>query len=65
MKNSKFIWYPNQIIYISECHCNEDGSVSVACDEATGKCTCHEHITGDKCDQPIEEYFGFPTPQRM
>ena len=48
------------IIFLIECHCNEDGSVDTSCDEASGKCTCKEHIVGDKCTQCVEEFHGFP-----
>ena len=51
-------------IYSLECECNEEGSVDNTCDEVSGKCTCKEHIVGDKCDQSSEEYFGFPDPER-
>ncbi|XP_028328576.1 laminin subunit gamma-2 [Gouania willdenowi] len=32
------------------CHCNPTGSVSSACDQ-TGRCSCKELVTGEKCDQ--------------
>ena len=54
------------------CDCNPDGSVNHLCDD-NGKCTCNEHVVGDKCDscatgygdffacdQCIDEYHGYP-----
>ena len=47
-----------------ECECNEEGSVDDTCD-ADGKCTCKEHIAGDKCDEAEPGYYEFPDPKRM
>ena len=47
----------------SECECNVDGSVDDTCD-ADGKCTCKEHIAGDKCDEAEPGYYEFPDPTR-
>ena len=55
---SILIWFSN-----SECDCNPDGSVDQNCDDTTGKCTCKEHIVGDKCDQCAAGFFGYPTCQ--
>ena len=33
------------------CECNRDGADSMQCDHVTGRCTCIEGVTGDKCDQ--------------
>ena len=54
------------------CDCNPDGAVNHLCDDY-GKCTCNEHVVGDKCDscatgygdffacdQCIDEYHGYP-----
>ena len=46
-----------------ECECCEDGSVDGNCD-ADGKCTCKEHIAGDKCDEAAPGYYEFPDPKR-
>ena len=43
---------------LSECECNEDGSVNELCDEASGKCTCKENVIGDKCTQCATEFWG-------
>ena len=40
-----------------------DGSVDDTCD-ADGKCTCKEHIAGDKCDEAEPGYYEFPDPTR-
>ena len=37
-----------------------DGSVDNSCDINTGKCTCKPNVSGDKCDESTEGYFGFP-----
>ena len=47
----------------SECECNPDGSMDQNCDDTTGKCTCKEHIVGDKCDQCASGFFGYPQCQ--
>ena len=44
--------------FLSECECNEDGSVNELCDEASGKCTCKENVIGDKCTQCATEFWG-------
>ena len=41
------------------CDCNPDGSVNHLCDD-NGKCTCNEHVVGDKCDSCAEGYANFP-----
>ena len=52
--------------YFSDCECNMDGSVDNSCDINTGKCTCKPNVSGDKCDESTEGYFGFPgEPQGM
>ena len=45
---------------ISECQCNEDGSVAETCDDGSGKCSCKPNVVGDKCTQCQAEYHGFP-----
>ena len=43
-----------------------DGSVDNSCDINTGKCTCKPNVSGDKCDESTEGFFGFPEePQGM
>ena len=51
------------ILLCLECECCEDGSVDDTCD-ADGKCTCKEHIAGDKCDEAEPGYYEFPDPKR-
>ena len=59
-------------IFLLACDCNPDGAVNHLCDD-DGKCTCNEHVVGDKCDscatgygdfftcdQCIDEYHGYP-----
>ena len=46
----------------AECLCNEEGSVGITCDENSGKCTCKENMTGDKCDRADDGFYGFPEP---
>ena len=46
----------------AECLCNEEGSIGIACDENSGKCTCKENMTGDKCDRVDDGFYGFPEP---
>ena len=47
---------------ISACDCNPDGSVENNCDP-NGKCTCKEHIVGNKCNETEPGYYDFPTPK--
>ena len=44
---------------LSACACDEHGAVDDSCSE-TGKCTCKDHFTGDKCDECVKTFFGFP-----
>ena len=50
------------MILFAECLCNEEGSIGIACDENSGKCTCKENMTGDKCDRVDDGFYGFPEP---
>ena len=50
------------MILFAECLCNEEGSIGIACDENSGKCTCKENMTGDKCDRADDGFYGFPVP---
>ena len=57
-------FFQQSLIFIClECECCEDGSVDDTCD-ADGKCTCKEHIAGDKCDEAEPGYYEFPDPKR-
>ena len=50
--------------YIKDCNCNVEGSTSSICDKDTGACDCKSDlITGTLCDQSVDGYFGFPTPE--
>ena len=39
--------------------CKEEGSVDGRCDD-NGKCSCNEHVTGDKCDKCENGYTNYP-----
>ncbi|XP_031802383.1 laminin subunit alpha-3 isoform X2 [Sarcophilus harrisii] len=41
------------------CHCDIGGSVSFMCDDLSGACQCREHIMGQSCQQPEDNYY-FP-----
>ena len=43
-----------------DCDCNADGSTSLQCKD-DGSCDCKNYITGQKCDQCMENYYNFPT----
>ena len=43
----------------SVCDCNTLGSSNSLCD-SKGVCTCKENISGDKCNECKNGYFGFP-----
>lgn len=43
-----------------ECGCDVDGSMDSQCHVTNGICTCHDAITGDKCDRCEDYYYGFP-----
>ena len=43
------------------CGCNPQGSVSSACNDTTGACTCiSPWLTGSNCSQCLSGYWGFP-----
>ena len=46
------------LINISACNCKSEGSSSPICNKETGKCTCKDGFTGDKCDQCAAGHFG-------
>ena len=51
-------------MFLLECSCNVEGSSTFICNGETGKCDCKsELITGHKCDESIDGYFGFPDPE--
>ena len=52
-------------LFLLACECNEEGSVGIECDEASGKCTCKENVIGDKCTQCATEFWGFSDCQGM
>ena len=58
------VWYfkIHHVPCISECKCSEDGAVDSSCDD-TGKCTCKNQATGDKCDKCLPGHYNFPTCQ--
>ena len=39
--------------------CDEEGSVNENCDDK-GRCTCKQHVTGDKCKKCAPGYDNFP-----
>ena len=47
-------------LYFTACQCNEDGSENTNCDNASGKCSCKDHVVGDKCVECEIQYYGFP-----
>ena len=46
-------------ISISACECHNEGAVNELCD-GNGKCTCNEHVEGDKCKVCETGYGVFP-----
>jgi coxsackievirus/adenovirus receptor len=42
-----------------DCKCNPLGSVSLECEQATGRCECQPGVTGDKCDTCLPNHYGF------
>ena len=58
---SVFLFYKPKPLF-SACGCNEHGSSDIVCSEE-GKCTCKDNYAGDKCDECIEGFFGFPNCQ--
>ena len=40
------------------------GSVNDHCDKDTGECTCKDNIGGEKCNECIDGYYGFPDCKR-
>lgn len=43
------------------CQCNDLGSVSGACDQASGNCTCKGNFGGKHCDQCQDGYYDYPS----
>ena len=39
--------------------CNKEGSKDKTCDKE-GKCTCNDHVDGDKCATCSEGFYSFP-----
>ena len=56
------LFYSSTYDIFIACTCDPIGAQNENCDN--GMCYCKEHITGDKCDQCEEIYFGFPNCQR-
>ena len=52
------ITFYSLLILISACECNTDGSVNELCDD-NGRCTCNDHVVGDKCDACATGYGDF------
>ena len=40
------------------CDCNPQGSYFDQCNSQTGQCRCKSRVTGQKCDECIEGYYG-------
>lgn len=41
------------------CNCDPIGSLSLDCDPETGECKCKPGVTGPRCSQCKDEYYGF------
>ncbi|XP_072460501.1 laminin subunit alpha-3 isoform X2 [Notamacropus eugenii] len=46
------------------CQCDIGGSVNFMCNELSGACQCREHIVGQSCQQPEDNYY-FPDLHHM
>ena len=46
-------------MFFEACECNDEGSKDKTCDKE-GKCTCNDHVDGDKCSTCNEGYYKFP-----
>uniref|UniRef100_A0A1I8EZU5 Uncharacterized protein n=3 Tax=Wuchereria bancrofti TaxID=6293 RepID=A0A1I8EZU5_WUCBA len=42
------------------CECNSQGSISFACEEYGGECSCRPNIIGRRCDRCASGYYSFP-----
>ena len=61
------------VVLLSECKCNPDGSTTMECDGVNGDCTCKEgftgtkcheckpSISGDKCDKCAPTFYDYPS----
>ena len=67
MLHFQILYLPCSVCFFNhlECECDEEGSVDNTCTETDGKCTCKEHIIGEKCAECEEEFFGFPNCEGM
>ena len=44
----------------SDCACEISGSANNGTCDSTGQCTCESNVVGQKCDQCIDTFFGWP-----
>ena len=58
------MWNQHQfLIWFLGCNCNSKGSNGTKCDNETGHCSCLLNISGNKCDQCVKGFYGFPNCQ--
>lgn len=48
------------VFVVAGCECDPRGSVSDLCDQLSGQCACHSHVTGRRCDRCQPGFWGFP-----
>ena len=44
---------------ISACNCSIVGAVNSQCNNMTGLCSCHSHVTGKLCDRCEQNAFNY------
>ena len=47
------------MIFFLACECKLEASVDGTCD-INGRCSCKEHVAGDKCEKCVDGYSNWP-----
>lgn len=48
-------------LFISECNCHPNGSVSHLCEYRSGQCPCNSNVSGRKCDKCTPGFWNLTT----